>query len=392
MITKHYNISAQGKLQSAARRRLLIRMGVAPFLLGIPHTGFPQAVPPPGAHCPNEPWTIENLRQHLQWAVGLELFTIPAYLTALYSIKDQASEPYKLIQSVVVEEMLHLELASNVLNAIGGYPSLTGRSAPVYPSDMPHRFPELKISLGPANIQRIGTFTQVELPGYELPNTNTCRGPAPVYKSIGAFYDAVLHGIKALGEGIFTGSAERQVTAYNRGDFAVHNIETAHAAVYTIINQGEGSKGFAEDLDGNLSHYARFNKIVKAGPTQFGGNVYPMVENPGSVKLAPEVEVLSKFSDGVYSLSLQQMEQGFNGGTQRVSEDIGGLMFQAIRPLCVYMMQQPIYPGAKQTAGPRFQYQKTSQAQLRNLWNGLAKPYRKDPALQHIAHTVGFQV
>ena len=67
---------------------------------------------------------IEHLKQWLQNAVMLELATIPTYLSGLYSIKPEArfqnTYVYDLISSVVVQEMQHLCLASNVLLAIGG--------------------------------------------------------------------------------------------------------------------------------------------------------------------------------------------------------------------------------------------------------------------------------
>ena len=79
---------------------------------------------------------LRDLRDHLQYAIGLELTTVPAYLCALYSISPGAnSAACETIQSVVLEEMLHMALAANVLNAIGGTPS-TGRLATV-PSPVP---------------------------------------------------------------------------------------------------------------------------------------------------------------------------------------------------------------------------------------------------------------
>ena len=69
--------------------------------------------------------SMESLREHLQWAIELEHATIPAYLCALYSIKSGSNlEAVELISSVVIEEMLHLTLAANLLNAVGGEPRL----------------------------------------------------------------------------------------------------------------------------------------------------------------------------------------------------------------------------------------------------------------------------
>ena len=53
--------------------------------------------------------TIESLREHLQWAIELEHFTLPPYFCALYSLDPaRNSEAAELMTSVLVEEMLHL--------------------------------------------------------------------------------------------------------------------------------------------------------------------------------------------------------------------------------------------------------------------------------------------
>ena len=77
----------------------------------------------------------KDLIDLLQTAIEVEHSTIPAYLCALYSIKDGTNqEAAQIIKSVVLEEMLHMILAANVLNAIGGHPaSIIGGSYPTIP-------------------------------------------------------------------------------------------------------------------------------------------------------------------------------------------------------------------------------------------------------------------
>src|SRR5437764_1312993 len=74
-------------------------------------------------------WDKSDLHHHLQHALDLELWTIPLYLTALFSIKDlkklkhhEYPEAAKLILSVVIQEMLHTELVCNIYNALGFSP------------------------------------------------------------------------------------------------------------------------------------------------------------------------------------------------------------------------------------------------------------------------------
>ena len=55
----------------------------------------------------------------LRIAAQLEFSTIPPYLCALWSIKDQSSPAASTIRHVVQEEMLHLSLVCNMLVSLG---------------------------------------------------------------------------------------------------------------------------------------------------------------------------------------------------------------------------------------------------------------------------------
>src|SRR5438270_2108 len=67
--------------------------------------------------------TQDGLLSGLQQAIQLEHGTIPTYLYALYSIKpDSNTEIQERIRSIVIQEMLHMGLACNILNALGGSP------------------------------------------------------------------------------------------------------------------------------------------------------------------------------------------------------------------------------------------------------------------------------
>lgn len=69
--------------------------------------------------------TLDDLRRHLQWAIEVEHSTLPPYLTALYSLDpERNADAVQLISGVFVEEMIHLALAANLLNAVGGRPVL----------------------------------------------------------------------------------------------------------------------------------------------------------------------------------------------------------------------------------------------------------------------------
>src|SRR5579871_5515297 len=82
--------------------------------------------------------TLEQLREHLQTAMQVELSTIPPYLCALYSIKEGTNqESARIIQSVVMEEMLHLVMVANIINALGFNPQIDGSIVKPYPTTLP---------------------------------------------------------------------------------------------------------------------------------------------------------------------------------------------------------------------------------------------------------------
>ena len=87
--------------------------------------------------------TIDDLRRHLQWAIELEHSTLPPYLCALYSLDAQRNpDAVEVVASVFVEEMLHLTLASNLLNAVGGRPVLDAPEfLPGHPTFIPTATP-----------------------------------------------------------------------------------------------------------------------------------------------------------------------------------------------------------------------------------------------------------
>ena len=121
---------------------------------------------------PTQFYSIEQLREDLQTALQLEHSTIPPYLTALASIKFSYNlEIQNILETVVIQEMMHMALVANILNAIGGTPSLYSKEfLPRYPSRLPggvqHDLivPIEKLSLG--LIRNI--FMKIEQPAAQL--------------------------------------------------------------------------------------------------------------------------------------------------------------------------------------------------------------------------------
>jgi Ferritin-like len=197
--------------------------------------------------------TLEELHAHLQYAIGLELTTVPAYLCALYSISPGSnSAARETIQSVVLEEMLHMALAANVLNAIGGAPSADpvdgGASpVPVYPARVPYIRGIPNIHLQAFSPVALDEFIAIEHPARR--RRRWC-GRGKRYASIGGFYEAIEQGLQRLGTPeVFTEARQKrsrcQVSGHDYYGGAgtlieVTDLKSAKAALREIRTEGEG--------------------------------------------------------------------------------------------------------------------------------------------------------
>ena len=85
------------------------------------------------------PKNLPELRKYLQGALEIEHLTIPPYLTAMYTVRAGTNQDaYYTIRSVVLEEMLHMTLVANLLNAVGGRPRV---AHPDFVRSYPERLP-----------------------------------------------------------------------------------------------------------------------------------------------------------------------------------------------------------------------------------------------------------
>ena len=331
--------------------------------------------------------SVESLREHLQWAIELEHTTIPPYLCALYSIEAGKNlEAVEVISSVVVEEMLHLTLAANLLNAVGGRPRLAiPKMMQGFPRPLPHGDRSFEISLLRFGFEAIETFLKIEQP--------SSMGSAPEgenYETIGQFYDAIRRGLRelsaTLGEAnVFSGDPARQITdehIYSGSGriIAVNNLASALVAVEEIVEQGEGA-GHTQVWDGDsdvfhperdqAAHYYRFQELklgqrYRRGDTPRTGptgdpisidwdSVRPMRTNPRICDHAPGSPIRvaqEKFSQSHYAL-LQLLEEAFGGAPRTLGSAMGAMY--SLKAQAQALMQMPTEDGLA-TAGPTFEY------------------------------------
>ncbi|MBF8185270.1 CDGSH iron-sulfur domain-containing protein [Nonomuraea sp. K274] len=327
--------------------------------------------------------TLDSLREHLQWAIELEHATLPPYLCALYSLDPERNpEAVEVVGSVFAEEMLHLALAANLLNAVGGRPRLdTPRMLPRHPRSLPHGDRSLELSLVPFGAEALEMFLRLERPA---PPGAPAEGDD--YETIGQFYDAIEQGLRhlcdRLGErAVFSGDPARQVSAghfrHTAGRlFAVDGLDSALAALEEIVEQGEGSaRGEVWDGDQDVfhperdevAHYYRFQELSigrryrrgdtpQSGPTGEAvsvdlAGVRPMRRNPrlsdhGAIRTAQE-----EFNH-TYCAVLHLLERAFNGSPKLLAVATGTMY--ALKAQAQALMAMPEEDGT--TAGPTFDY------------------------------------
>ncbi|MFZ2725969.1 MAG: ferritin-like domain-containing protein [Methylococcaceae bacterium] len=282
------------------------------------------------------------LQEAAQLAIQVEFTTIPAYLTALYSISQSDSNAYQLLRSVVIEEMFHVNQAANLLVAIGGKPRFTEDYTPTYPCYLPQANTNTTpyIGLYRASVDVFANvFTAIETPA---PSDAPPEGDN--YNTIAQLYGALQSGLQSYnGSQVLFESdhCARQRKDIYLGKFGgkpveVTNMETANLAITEIVQQGEGSVpsgkplnptekwgaynhyGLRTDLTygpiigkpNEMSHFMKFRAITQSNDAF--PSTYPIISNPKREYFTNPMAVeLAKCFDYAYSIMLQALERTF---------------------------------------------------------------------------------
>jgi hypothetical protein len=326
--------------------------------------------------------TIESLRAHLQIAIQLEHATIPAYLCGLYTIRDGTNaEAARVIHGVVMEEMLHMALAANVLNAIGGAPSVNHpKFVPSYPAKLPNSDGHLDIHLAKFSRDTVKTFQAIERPA-----RHDARAQADRYHTIGQFYKAITEGLERFcrKDQHFTGDPARQVgpEAYYGGGGAlvrVTGLDSALAALRVIVEEGEGlphsiweSKRKFTRAPRELAHYFRVTELLagryfaphdnpSTGPTGpllpvDWDAAYDMALNPKAEDYAPgsALHLRAVKFNRTYTGLLDLLHRAFNGEPDRLGEAVAGMYELKYQAQALIRTPRPDGQG---NAGPGFQF------------------------------------
>jgi len=239
----------------------------------------------------------KQLKTLLPTALGLEMTTIPIYLTAMWSIRVDtfplcnsmpqlydyvnipekqklAMDAYNLLHRVVIEEMLHATLVANVLSLFD-YPVNFCQNIN-YPNAFPLDLP-LHVTLEAFTPELLDKFISIERP----------QGIKPVHnvdyaKSIGEFYDAITEALLEFEkQGYVPKTRDQKTTSWafppngyyapgalqgSQGVNEMDTIEDALTAVALITAQGEGERERKSSEPHILSHFQLFNLIKDTLP------------------------------------------------------------------------------------------------------------------------------
>ncbi|PIL21743.1 hypothetical protein P775_02905 [Puniceibacterium antarcticum] len=342
---------------------------------------------------------LAGLHRHLHAAMQLEHATIPPYLTALYSIMPGTNtEAFDIIRAVAVEEMLHLTLVGNLLNAVGGTPDLTVHGfVASYPAMLPDGEEDFAVDCQRFSPEAISTFLRIERPadldhgekGGRTITRKKARGTVKAghvgpeteehFFSIGEFYKAIEDGLDRLhadmGEALFCGNPASQIGPeyyYSGGGglIAVTDLASAKAALDLIAEQGEGVTDTIFDEDGEIAHYYRFQQLLlgryyRAGDARdkpTGGPVPVDWKAVYPIKTNARLDDFTKGSDlreaalefnSTYAIFLARLTCAFQGAPEEFIPAVGDMFH--IKELFHRLMRQSIRGTEGLNGAPTFE-------------------------------------
>jgi hypothetical protein len=318
----------------------------------------------------------------LQDALRLEHATLPLYLYSYYSlIPGKNSDIANIIWSVIMEEMLHMALVCNIINALNGTPEINNPDLiPQYPGPLPGGVEsDLRVHLAPYSADQLETFLQVEQPENPLEFPVAAELTLPP-KTIGRFYREIEQKIVALGDAYFVNPPRNQVGSDTIGNAViVTNVATARQAIDLIVDQGEGTATSPGEVVGDeYAHYYRFNQIKKGKlspnpkatpdtpPDQryiYSGipfpfdvsGVYQVPRDPKAADYPAGTPARAAMDDfnSTYTNLLNELQQGFNGSPEQLSLAIFSTMSDLDTK--ARALVQTAAPGGGML-GPSFEY------------------------------------
>jgi Ferritin-like len=361
-----------------------------------------------GKAAPEAPFVIEHREAVIYMlceAAELEHGIMCQYLFAAFSLKQREDEGVtadaleavrrwrKVIAHVATEEMLHLALVQNLLSAIGAAPHL---ARPNLPAPARHYPAGVNLTLVPFGEPALRHFMFLERPeGMELKGARGIDAPVheavPLmaerdvvpqpqdFATVGHLYRSIEHGIDHLAEkfgerNLFVGPPRAQATSeyFHWPELvAVTDLASAHRAIDTILEQGEGARGHWQS-----AHFGQFVQILDEYRQLKAANPDFEPARPvlfATVRLSEHDDTVPRITGGVASRCtdlfnvgyevLLQMLQRYFAHTEETDAQLAtlsraaiALMVAVLKPLGDLITTLPVGPEQPgRTAGPSFE-------------------------------------
>ncbi|MFF8474950.1 ferritin-like protein [Streptomyces sp. NPDC015414] len=233
------------------------------------------------------------IRSALQTAIELEHSTLPVYTAAMLSLEVQNFTSYNTIRSVLMEEMVHMSIAANMLAAIGGRPRIRDLD-PKFPSHgLPGGVePDLHLGLAKLSKPQLRNFMRLESPLFLLPEEYGHEDFPTIGRLYAGIRDAIVANAAELRAAVQGGGVANQV-----GDNigfrtivptpGVDPVDQLLEGIDEILQQGEGAASgtirTGAAYQHEESHYGKFAEL-------WYGRTYREPEPP--VELTPETEAV----------------------------------------------------------------------------------------------------
>lgn len=323
--------------------------------------------------------SVGDVQTALQTAVALEFSTIPAYLYTKFSIMPGTNaQAVDSLSSIVGQEMIHMCLACNILNAVGGTPRLT---PPIYPGPLPggigHEGQPLIAHLLPFSPDAMKQGMDIEEPEDPIPfpveRLAMVEGAPTV--TIGEFYAALDAFLAQLPISQWSPNRNQIGDAqFFAGQlFPVNGYADAHRAISIIVSEGEGTKQSPLNFENGVAHYYRFGEVfhdkvlTKAdnpqgytwGPESLGVDwnaVYPAISDPGTHDFSqepPNAQAAQLACNKAYTLLVSELQRAVSGEQPRLGNAVRA-MFD-LRMAATVALTTPLNNRSK-VAGPAFLY------------------------------------
>ena len=332
----------------------------------------------------NEPQSVEDVQQLVQNAIDLEFSTLPPYLYAKFSILPESNVPAtRRLNSIVGEEMIHMCLACNIMNAIGGTPSI---NPPHYPGTLPG-------DVGGGLILHLLPFSQaamqqgmaIEEPSEPIDPPQMLLAAAPGV-TIGEYYARLDAALAALPASAWAPHRNQIDDAqFFQGQvFAVNNYADAHRAIENIVSEGEGTPvspnnpGSPLDFEHYLAHYYRFweidrDQVLVKDPNPVGyawggplgvdwQAVYPAIPDPETHDFSNDpiaAQQAQQACNAAFTAMVDALTSAFRGDAAGLGIAVRA-MFD-LRMAALHALTTPLADGHS-VAGPAFLYLGSSAA------------------------------